>query len=85
MGGVELENGLRPLAEPPVRGKHLFELPVGAEFGRDQTGDAVGQAVGRANLGDLVAQRLLEEGEQRRHVAGRLGWSVRALRRARST
>ena len=63
----------------PVRGEHLFELPVGAEFGRDQAGDAVGQAVRRANLGDLVAERLLEEGEQRRDLAGRFGRRVRPL------
>ena len=79
MGRVELENGLRAVAEPPVRGEHLLELPVGAKIGRDQTGHAVGQALGRANLGDLVPQRLLEEGEQRRDFAGRLGRSVRPL------
>ena len=62
-----------------MRGEHLLELAVGAEFGRDQAGDAVGQAVGGAHFGDLVPQRLLEEGEQRRDLAARLGRGVRAL------
>ena len=54
MGRVDLEDGFHPLGDPPVRGKHFFELPVGAEFGRDKTGDAVGQAVRGAHFGDLV-------------------------------
>ena len=62
-----------------MRGEHLFELAVGAEFGRDQAGDAVGQPVRGAHLGDLVPQRLLEERKQRRDLAGRLGRRVRPL------
>src|SRR5579883_3094670 len=51
-----------------MRGEHLFELPVRAEFRRDEAGEAVGQALGGAHLADRVAQRLLEEGEERRDL-----------------
>ena len=73
MAGVDFEDRLGALAHPPVRGEHLFELAVGAEFRRDQAGDAVGQAVGGAHVLDLIAERLLEEGEQRRDRRRRLG------------
>ena len=56
MAGVDFERRLGSLAQAPVRGEHLFQLPVGREFGRDQTGDAVGQAVGGARLGDLAVR-----------------------------
>ena len=62
-----------------MRGEHLFELAVRAEFRRHQTGDAVGQAVGGARLGDLALQRLLEEGDQGRDLGRSLGRRRRAL------
>src|SRR5271165_2006117 len=79
MGRVDFEDGLGAFGEAPMRRQHLFQLPVGAEIRRDEAGDAVGQAVGGADLRDLLLQRLLEEGEEGRDLAGRLGRRRRTL------
>ena len=61
---IDLQHRLGGGLDPAGAGEQLFELPVGADVGRDQADRAVGQPVGGAHVRDLVAERLLDEGDE---------------------
>ncbi len=63
---VDLQDRLGGGIEPAGRSQQLLELAVRPAIGRDKADRAVGQAVGGADVGDLVAERGLERLDEAR-------------------
>src|SRR6187402_1011152 len=61
---IDLQHGLCCSVEPSCTREQPLELTIHPMLGRDETHSTLGQAIGRTDVRDHVAQRLFYEGDK---------------------